>query len=164
MYRQPFPNEILKPGKVPNRKARVSNYKEDKYYPKVLKAFGDILIDGSEIKPVEVFQRMHLLKSEDLENWYFGRVPFLEKVIRCNLSKVSRITRLIGFIAHDFNMGKSIHRYAKRGKGKKVVLQFSKSNIKALEQGYSTHYSIIGSREKFIAKNKQHLWPEVKNE
>jgi len=155
---------MFKPEKVTNRKMTVSNYKEDKYYPKVLKAFGDILIYSSEIKPVEVFQRMRLLTSEDLEDWYFGRIPFLEKVIQCNLSKASRITRLIGFIAHDFNMGKSIHRYEKRGKGKKIVLQFSKSNLKTREQAYSTHYSIIDHRQSREIHREKQTTPLACNE
>ena len=45
------------------------------------------------IKPVEVFQAMGLLSKKHLEDWRFGRIPYLEKVIQCNLGKAGRIRR-----------------------------------------------------------------------
>jgi hypothetical protein len=45
---------------------------------------------------------MDLLSPESAENWRRGRVPYLERVVRCNLSKASRILRILRMHARDF--------------------------------------------------------------
>jgi hypothetical protein len=44
-----------------------------------------------------VLVAMGLLTSERLEDWRFGRVPFLERVINCNLRRLSRLLRILRF-------------------------------------------------------------------
>jgi hypothetical protein len=50
---------------------------------------------------VDVFVQMDLLQASDLESWRFGRIPYLEKVIRCNLAAASRILRILRMHVHD---------------------------------------------------------------
>ena len=45
-----------------------------------------------------------VLRKIDVESWRFGRVSYLEKVIRCNLGKTSRILRILRMHVHDLNM------------------------------------------------------------
>ena len=68
-------------------KVTVENYRDDKYYPKIVRAVEAILAQGDIVAPVDVFVRMELLTKADVESWRFGRVPYLEKVIRCSLGK-----------------------------------------------------------------------------
>jgi hypothetical protein len=72
-------------------KVTVENYRDDKYYPKIVRAVEAILAQGDVVAPIDVFVRMDLLSSADVESWRFGRIPYLEKVIRCSLGKTSRI-------------------------------------------------------------------------
>ena len=65
-----------------------------------------------------------------------------------NLSKANRILRIIGFHVHDINMVPRQTVYHKWGKGKKRILQFSKSGNKVLENAYSRHYIWNRSQEK----------------
>ena len=117
-----------------------SNYKKDKYYEKVTSAVARLLKDRSVITPVEVFIQMGHLTKEEYENWRFGRIPYLERVIKGNLSKTNRILRILRLHAEDRGLRPSRTVYKKWGKGQKILLRFSKSNNPAIEEAYSTHY------------------------
>ena len=82
----------------------VNNYMDDKYYPKVLRAFDAILSRKEVVAPIDVFLEIGNLKMEKVEDWRFGRIPYLERVFEGNLSKCNRILRIIGFHAHDLDM------------------------------------------------------------
>jgi hypothetical protein len=84
------------------KKVTLTNYKTDPYYRDIVRAVSEILSKDKFGSPVEVFVRMKLLSKEDFEEWRFGRVPYLERVIRCNSSKASRILRILRF-AGDTN-------------------------------------------------------------
>lgn len=117
-----------------------STYKKDKYYPKVVAAVDQLLEDRSVIAPVEVFMQMDYLTKEDYEDWRFGRIPYLERAIRCNLSKTNRILRILRLHAEDRGLRPSWTAYMKWGKGQKTRLRFSKSGNPTIEELYATHY------------------------
>ena len=48
-------------------KTNVSNYKKDKYYPRVVKAIGQLLLKSDEIIPVEVMIEMGNLKKTSMK-------------------------------------------------------------------------------------------------
>lgn len=83
---------------------------------------------------------MGLLEQRDLDQWRNARVPYLEKVIKCNLAKASRILRILRLHAHDLNLKPSITVYQRKIDGRKIPLQFSKSGEKNLEEAYSRHF------------------------
>jgi hypothetical protein len=130
------------------KKVTLANYKTDRYYQRIVRAVTDILTNDSVVAPVEVFVRMELLSRQDLENWRFGRIPYLERVIRCNLAKASRILRILRMHAHDLNLKPSQTAYRKWGKGKKIPLRFSKTGNPHLEEAYSRHFVAPGKRSK----------------
>ena len=130
------------------KKISVSNYREDVYYPRVVRAVEAILAKGQVVAPVDVFVQLDLLSASDLEAWRFGRVPYLEKVIRCNLEKASRILRLLRLHAHDLNMRPSQTYYKKWGKGQKIPLRFSKSADRNIEEAYARHFLAPSARSK----------------
>jgi len=126
------------------KRVTLENYREDPYYPKIVEAVASILRLKNHVTPIEVFQSLGLLTNADVDNWRNGRVPYLEKVIKCNLSKASRVVRILRFHAHDLNLRPSLTVYKRKTRGGKIPLRFSKSGENALEQAYSRHFVAVG--------------------
>jgi hypothetical protein len=122
------------------KRITTENYRTDPYYPRVTRATDAILAKTDVVAPVEVFIHMDLLRREDLERWRFGRVTYLEQVIRCNLAKASRILRILRMHAHDLHLRPSQTAYVRLGKGTRIPLRFSKTGEPALEKAYSLHF------------------------
>jgi hypothetical protein len=89
---------------------------------------------------VDVLLKLAYLSKSDYEAWRFGNVPYLEKVCKINLSKLTIINQKIKWVAHDFNLVKSLTVYHKYGKGPKTSLRFCKSGDKNIETAYATHF------------------------
>jgi hypothetical protein len=105
-----------------------------------VKATEDLLRERGFVAPVELFVRMELLPPESVEDWRRGRIPYLEKVIRYNLSKASRILRILRMHAHDLNL-KPVHTiYKQWTEGRRTLLQFSKTGERAVEDAYARHF------------------------
>ena len=73
-------------------------------------------------------------------------MPYLERVIDCNLARLSRLLRILCFHAHDLNLKPSVTVYMRHGKGPKQRLRFTKTGDAILEQAYSTHLVWLGKR------------------
>jgi len=124
----------------PMKKITTETYRNDKYYPKVVRAAEAILATGEVVAPIDVFVHLEVLSKADVESWRFGRVPYLERVIRGSLGKTSRILRILRMHAHDLNLRPSQTAYVKWGKGKRTPLRFSKTGDPNLEEAYSRHF------------------------
>jgi hypothetical protein len=131
-----------------NKATRISlsTYREDRLYPRIVRATASILEKGKVVAPVDVLVRMDLLGPEQLLDWRHGRVPYLEKVLRGNLSKLSRLLRILRFHAHDLNLKPSLTAYRRWGKGAKQTLRFTKTGDKKLEEAYATHFIWPGKK------------------
>ena len=127
------------------KKIGVGNYKDDRYYPKVVKAVGLLLQDRNEITTVDILLKMGNLLPRDYENWRRGKTPYLEKVFQGNLSKAGRILRIINFHMHDLNMLK-YDKPMKVMNGKRI-LKYSKTGIKKIEEVYSRCFKWNRSEE-----------------
>ena len=90
--------------------------------------------------PVEVLMAIGVLSKADYENWRFGRVDYLERVCKINLSKLSSINREIRAFARRNELKPSLTDYKKWGKGVKISLRFSKYGHASVEKLYATHY------------------------
>ena len=126
------------------KKVTLDNYKKDRYYPKVVNAVDRVLASEKYVTPIRVFQTMGLLEEKDVESWRKGQVPYLERVIGCNLHKASRILRILRFVAHDLNLKTSMTVYKRKVRGGKVLLRFTKSNDENLEEAYARHFIVLG--------------------
>ena len=126
----------------------VDNYREDKYYPRIVRAVAKILSRSNVVAPVDVLMEMGNLTKQNYQAWRRGTVPYLEYVIEGNLSKATRILRIIGFHVHDLNMVPRRTVYRQLGHSDNRVLQLTKSGIKRLEETYSRHYVWNQSQEK----------------
>ncbi len=114
-------------------------------FPRIETAVAAILGTRKIVAPVDVLVGMGLLAPKDLEDWRFGRIPYLERVIRANLTKLSRLLRIIQFHAHDLKLIPSHTAYVKWGKGRRTPLRFSKTGEPKVEQAYARRFAWPGN-------------------
>lgn len=136
-------------------KISVDSYRDDPLYPRIVHAVEPLLARGKFVAPVDVLIGMGLLEPAKLEDWRFGRVPYLEKVINCNLRSLSRLLRILRFHAHDLNLVPSTTAYMRWGKGPKRRLRFTKTGDSKLEEAYSRHFVWPGKGPFHPPRSKQ---------
>ena len=98
--------------------------------------------------PVDVLMDVGYLSKQDYENWRYGRVDYLERVCKANLSKLSLVMREMRTYAAKAGLKPSFCYYKrwgtkkKNGQGRKPVipLRFSKSGDPEIERRYATHF------------------------
>ncbi|MFO0567118.1 MAG: hypothetical protein U0263_15725 [Polyangiaceae bacterium] len=126
------------------QRVTVQDFRNDPMFPRIDRAVAAILVDGKVVAPVDVLVKMDILTPKDLEDWRFGRVPYLEQVIKGNLSRLSRLLRILAFHCHDLNLVASHTAYVKWGKGARTPLRFTKTGEERLEQVYARHFAWPG--------------------
>jgi hypothetical protein len=119
---------------------------DDPMFRRIECVVAELLTKGNVVAPVDVLVGMGLLRPEHLHNWRRGRVPYLERVVNCNLTRLSRLLRILRFHAHDLNLKPSSTVYKCYGKGCKQRLRFSKTGDAGLEAAYATHFVWPGKR------------------
>jgi hypothetical protein len=108
---------------------------------KVHSAMYTLIKSKGVASPVEVLLEIGVLSKEDCEKWRFGKVDYLERVCKINLSKLSTINHEIRVFARKNDLKPSWTYYKRWGcKGKKIKLRFSKSGDEQIEKLYATHY------------------------
>ena len=122
------------------KKITVDNYRQDPCYAQIVKAVEGLLLEKGFVAPLELFIRMDLLSPEAVENWRRGRIAYLERVIGCNLSKASRILRILQMHAHDLDLKPSLTEYKRWTKGSRPLLRFSKTGDLNIEDAYARHF------------------------
>ena len=122
------------------KKITTENYRQDKYYSRVVRAVDAILSCRDFVAPTDVFVEMSLLSEQAIAEWRAGRVPYLERAIQCNLSAASRILRLLRMHAHDLNLRPSATGYVRRTRGGKQRLRFTKTRDVRIEDAYALHF------------------------
>jgi hypothetical protein len=122
------------------RKITLTNYRQDRYYARIVKATEDLLREKGFVAPIELFIRMELLSPESVDDWRRGRIPYLERAIQCNLSKASRISRILRKHAHDLDLKPAPSIYKRWSSGPRTLLQFSKTGDRAVEDAYTRHF------------------------
>jgi hypothetical protein len=128
------------------KKITLTNYRQDRYYARIVKATEDLLREKGFVSPIELFIRMELLSPVSVEDWRRGRIPYLERVIQCNLSKTSRILRILRMHAHDLDLQPVLTVYKRWTMGPRTLLQFSKTGNRAVEDAYARHFLPPGKR------------------
>ena len=128
------------------KKITVANYRQDPYYAPIVRAVEGLLREKGFVAPVELFIRMNLLSQESAEDWRRGQISYLERVIRCNLSKASRILRILRMHAHDLDLKPSLTLYKRWTKGSRPLLRFSKTGDHNVEEAYARHLFLRAKR------------------
>jgi hypothetical protein len=122
------------------KKITVANYRQDPCYAPIVSAVEGLLREKGFVAPVELFIRMKLLSPESAEDWRRGQISYLERIIRCNLSKASRILRILRMHAHDLDLKPSLTVYKRWTKGSRPLLRFSKTGDHNVEEAYARHF------------------------
>lgn len=115
----------------------------------------ELLHKKGYVAPVDVLIKMEVISVKDYEDWRFGRIPYLERVTKCGLGKLSTIMKELRSYRVNRNLKASWTSYKKWGKGRKIDLRFSKSGLPEIEKAYATH--LVGMEYKISgesAKNK----------
>lgn len=130
------------PPRPPSRAGQpgVDTFRSDPLFPRIERAVASILAKGKVVAPVNVLVAMQLLEPEKLGDWRRGRVPYLEQVIHCNLTRLSRLLRILRFHAHDLNLKPSHTAYHRHGKGPSQLLRFTRTGDPNLEAAYARHF------------------------
>jgi hypothetical protein len=128
------------------KRVSVHDFHDDPMFRRIERVVADLLVSGNVVTPVDVLIGMGVLRSDRLNDWRCGRVPYLERVIGCNLTRLSRLLRILRFHVHDLHLKPSATVYMRYGKGPKRRLRFSKTGDAGIETAYSTHFVWPGKR------------------
>lgn len=104
------------------------------------------------VAPVDVLMDIGVLEKKDYDAWRRGQVPYLEKVCRVNLHKLSAIMHALRTCAAKNMLKPSWTYYHQYGKNRQTKLRFSKSGAEAIETAYATHY--LDAQKTSQLKNK----------
>ncbi len=140
------------------KKVTRANYQKDKYYPRVARAVSALLTRSDEVTPLQVFCTMGVLSETDVEAWRHGRIPYLERVIQCNLSTASRVLRMLSWHAKTLHLTPAMGQYRRKtARGGRVALLFSKSGDPNIEAAYARHYV----KRQDAAHENSAAWPSM---
>ena len=112
-------------------RASVESFKSDPLFPRIERAVAAILATTKIVTPIDVLVRLDLLAPVRVDDWRQGRLPYLERAINCNLTRLSRILRILRFHAHDLNLVPVAGVYPQR---------FSKTGDRGIEAAYARHF------------------------
>ena len=102
----------------------------------VAKAGGEAVSRRGYASAIDVFIGIGWLSRESFDAWRAGKVPYLERVVTANLSKISQAMKTFRTWARHSNLEPSQTIY----KHKSHQLRFSKSGSPSIEESYRTHF------------------------
>ncbi len=100
---------------------------------RVRKAAASVMQKNGRLTYPELFIEMDILTEKNYLDWRKGRLPFLEGVIICNLTKLARIMTAVRSLARELGLDRVI--------GGKQKCRYSKSGNPHLEEEYRSTYS-----------------------
>jgi hypothetical protein len=127
-----------------SREPTVATFRSHPLFPRIERVVDAILKTSKVVTPIDVLVGMHLLSPEKVQDWRRGRVPYLEHVINCNLTRLALLLRILRFHVHDLNLVPLTTDYRRWGKGRKQRLRFTKTGDARLEVAYATHFAWPG--------------------
>jgi hypothetical protein len=97
---------------------------------------GNIVSSKGYVSVVDLMLGLNWLTTDKLNDWEKGRVPYLERVIRANLTKISRIMKEFKrWAVHSkLKLSQTVYKH------KNNRLRFSKTGNLYIETLYCTHY------------------------
>jgi len=107
---------------------------------KVRQITHQLILEKGYASPLDLFLKMEKITPKLVEEWRFGRVPYLERVLHGNLAQFSFIMKEFRKTASELNLKESYTAYMSWGKGPRRPLRFAKSGNSHVERQYSTHY------------------------
>ncbi|MDM8560679.1 hypothetical protein [Candidatus Parabeggiatoa sp. HSG14] len=117
-------------------------------------ASSKLLKEKGYVSVVDVLMEMGKLSTEDYEAWRLEKVSYLEKVIRVDFPKINLILKTIKNHSKTAKMRASKTVYKSWGKGRTVLLRFSRAGDPSFEEAYSTHFLMPEKSKKNATNNK----------
>lgn len=111
---------------------------------KIATLAGNIVSRKGHVSVIDLFIEIGWLKPDKLNDWKLGKIPYLERIITANLSKISRAMKEFKSWAVHSNLKARFTVY----KHKNHRLRFSKTGELNIETAYSTHYVLIRPEKK----------------
>lgn len=111
---------------------------------------GNVVSMKGYVSVIDLMLGLSWLAPDKLHDWKAGKVPYLERVITANLSKISSAMKAFKSWAVHSKLKPSITVY----KHKSYRLRFSKTGEENIEIAYSTHYVLLKSEKKEIHGNE----------
>lgn len=102
------------------------------------RAVAETLRERGCVTMVDVLVAMGRLPSARVEDWRFGRVPYLERIVEGSLGTLSAIGREVRATCEALGLEPGVGEYRSWGRGPKRPLRFSRSGEPAIERAYST--------------------------
>jgi len=91
------------------------------------------------VAAIDVFLGLGWLALSGEQAWRQGSIPYLERVVTANLSKITTAMRCLGAWARRRGLKRSETAYVVRARGRRE-LRFSKSGKPSIERAYRTHW------------------------
>jgi hypothetical protein len=123
---------------------------------KIKEISNQLIADKEFICSIDILCTLDILSKVQINDWRFGKIPYLEKVCNKNLGTLTFINKTIKEIAKAKNLKPSWTAYNKFGKGVKSRLIFSKTKDENIENAYATHF-IDTNKIKELKKEKASL-------
>ncbi|XID92314.1 hypothetical protein ACF3MZ_28245 [Paenibacillaceae bacterium WGS1546] len=112
--------------------------------------------------PVDLFLKMGKVTPKQVEDWRFGRISYLERVLQGSLGKLSSIMKEFRKTGREMELTEQYQPIKSWGKGKKRTLRFSKSGDPNVERHYHTNF--VKPRKPEPAKDNSILDENRKND
>ncbi len=89
---------------------------------------------------IDILKGLDCLSNKDYDNWRFGKIEYLEKACKTNLSKLTFIQKSFRHHSLELGLKNPWTAYNQHGIKLKKTLRFSKTGKTNIEKMYSTHY------------------------
>lgn len=107
---------------------------------KIFQTAEQILSRQHYVSAIDLFIGIGLLQSIHVQEWRKGKIPYLEKTIQGNLSKISYAMKCFRRWAAHKILKPSQTAYLMHTRKDRRELRFSKSGNPKIEYSYRTHY------------------------
>lgn len=92
------------------------------------------------VSPIDLLLQIGWLTDEQVKQWRFGKISYLESAAATNLAKLNFALKTLRKFAGEQQWNESMTVYNSWGMGAKRRLIFSKSGYPHMEKMYATHY------------------------
>lgn len=110
---------------------------------------GNAVSKKGYVSVIDLLLGLDWLTLDKLNDWKKGKVPYLERIITANLSKISRAMKEFKSWAIHSKLKASVTVY----KHTSYKLRFSKTGQPNIETAYSTHYVLLKDEKNEIPSN-----------
>jgi hypothetical protein len=100
---------------------------------------GDVVSKKGYVSVIDLFLGIGWLTLDKVVDWKSGKIPYLERVITANLSKITKTMKEFKAWAIHSKLKASFTGY----KHKSQKLRFSKTGEPNIEIAYCTHYVLV---------------------